>query len=148
MKILDEKKAHPKQKSTKPRYVDAPPPVNSAWKGENKIREQTRPTQGRLEAREEANFERRGPREIHATQGSPLLPMQDGSTGPRGSSGVGSGSDFKALATRITHLNSLINFPKMINEYDILIDQILKANSKYDKMIALVNFVEGNGDWF
>ncbi|KAG5893271.1 hypothetical protein JTB14_002675 [Gonioctena quinquepunctata] len=84
MEQIDIRKAHPKQKPAKPRFVDAPLPAKSAWQGENKIREQTRPTQGQFEAREEANSERRGPREIHATQGSPLLPRHDGSTGPRG----------------------------------------------------------------
>ncbi|KAG5877097.1 hypothetical protein JTB14_006392 [Gonioctena quinquepunctata] len=143
-----ERKAHPKQKSAKPRYVDAPPPANIAWKGENKIREQTRPTQGRSEAREEANFERRGPREIHATPGSPFLPMQDGSTGPRGSSGESSGSDFKALASRITKLNSLINFSEMIREYDILIERIENAESTSERKMALHKFFGVNGDLF
>ncbi|KAG5877534.1 hypothetical protein JTB14_019237 [Gonioctena quinquepunctata] len=99
-------------------------------------------------SREEANFERRGPREIHATQGSPLIPRQDGSTGPRGSTGENSSNDFRALASRITELNTLIDLPKMIKEYDLLIDRIKKANSNYDKKVALYEFFGGNGDCF
>ncbi|KAG5881873.1 hypothetical protein JTB14_008687 [Gonioctena quinquepunctata] len=65
---IQERKAHPKQKTGQPQYINAPLPKESASKTPDKTeeinnREQTRPSRGRIDASEEANSQRRGPRE-------------------------------------------------------------------------------------
>ncbi|KAG5864267.1 hypothetical protein JTB14_012548 [Gonioctena quinquepunctata] len=83
IEYMKEKLIPNKRRANHNTYV--PLPTKPAWNlnektEETNIREQTRPSRGRTDAREAANSQKRGPREIHATLGSPSIPTQDGPT--------------------------------------------------------------------
>ncbi|KAG5896637.1 hypothetical protein JTB14_009544 [Gonioctena quinquepunctata] len=118
--------------------------------GKEKIRFESKLDQPKVDQRREKRPTLREEDQWRSTP--PMVPhlsqCRNGSNGPRGPTGENSKNYFEALASRVTELNSLINVPKMIREYDILIDRIKKANSDTSKMMVLLNFVGENGGWF